>query len=82
MRPVLIVNPRRDRAFARWAEGLVDEGVESPSRLQDVLRGRYPKAVVHVRLLSGEPVTTWYVYRDGRWVTNRETGESCGRRGR
>jgi hypothetical protein len=39
-----------------------------PMSLQSRLRERHPAATVHVRLLSSEPSTVWYVYRDGRWT--------------
>jgi hypothetical protein len=36
----------------------------TPERLQDALREVYPTAVVRRRELSGEPMPTWYVFRE------------------
>ena len=36
----------------------------TPGRLQAALRAIYPTAVVRRRELSGEPVPTWYVFRE------------------
>lgn len=69
MRPVLVVNPRTDAAFAAFVreqiEGLTDD---DPANLELRLRERHPAAAVHVRLLSSEPMTVWYIYRDGHWT--------------
>jgi hypothetical protein len=68
MRAVLIVNPSNDAAFARHANELLDEGADTPARLQRRLRAQYPRAVVRARELSSEPNVVWYVYRDGTWT--------------
>jgi hypothetical protein len=44
---------------------LVDHA--NPIELQSRLRQTYPLALVRPRLISSEPTTLWYVYRDGRW---------------
>jgi hypothetical protein len=65
------VNPSWDREFS----GLVDRMAPQSERteeLQQYLRRRYPKAVVRARLLSGEVVQVWYVYRDGWWTDARK----------
>jgi hypothetical protein len=67
MAPTLLVYPPNDSAFVGNAHLLVDNGVISATELQRRLRLEYPRAVVHVRMLSGEPNVIWYVYRDGRW---------------
>lgn len=36
----------------------------TPDRLQAALREVYPTAVVRRRELSGEPMPTWYVFRE------------------
>jgi hypothetical protein len=36
----------------------------TPEKLQAALRQVYPKALVRRRELSGEPMPTWYVFRD------------------
>ena len=56
--------PTSDRAFAQAVRRAIAKGVESRRQLEDVLRSRYPRVRVRARELSGEPVTTWYVYRD------------------
>lgn len=70
MRPVLITNPRSDEGFVAAVETAMD-GVDDPAALQARLREHYPLAVVRPRDLSSEPVTVWYVYRDGHWVSDR-----------
>ena len=74
MRPTLIVNPVTDRDFASVAERHVDEGVRSVEDLEARLRLDYPRAVVHARELSSEPILIWYVYRDGHWTSARPGG--------
>ncbi|HXG40517.1 MAG TPA: hypothetical protein VNJ28_06200 [Candidatus Limnocylindrales bacterium] len=66
--PLLFVNPRGDLEFVAWAHHLVGSGVATPEKLQARLRERYPLAGVRRRLLSGELISVWYVYRDGHWV--------------
>jgi len=66
-RPTLILNPVADRAFTRFAESQLDAS-DTVDRLQELLRARYPAAVVRARRLSGERILVWYVYRDGHWV--------------
>ena len=74
MKPTLIVNPVTDREFVAAAEGHVAAGAQTTGELESLLRVEYPRAVVHARELSGEPVTVWYVYRDGRWTNARPSG--------
>ena len=70
MRPLLVVNPRADRAFVELANRLTDDGAMSTGALERSLRRQYPNAVVRERVLSDEQIVTWYVYREGRWVAN------------
>lgn len=74
MRPTLVVNPTTDRAFVSLAEELAEGGVATTDALQTALRLRYPHAAVHARDLAGEPITIWYVYRDGHWTNPQEAG--------
>ncbi len=69
MRPILVVNPRTDASFADFVCEQVD-GLpgDDPLALECRLRERHPEATVHARMLSSEPSTVWYVYRDGRWT--------------
>ena len=69
MPPSLVTNPRSDEEFVRLAERLVAAGTKTPQALQDELRRTYPKALVRRRILDGERQETWYVYREGSWVT-------------
>lgn len=68
MAVVLILNPRRDEAFARLARELTVDLARTPEALQDALRLEYPFARVRPRVLAGEPDVVWYVYRDGHWT--------------
>jgi hypothetical protein len=77
MKPTLVVNPANDRVFAAFAALLVDHGAATTAELERRLRAVYPVAVVHARLLVGEPLVIWYVYREGRWV---DTGLSAAQR--
>lgn len=70
MRPILVINPRSDQEFEELADGLVAGGVSTAEALEGELRTRYPKAKVRERMLSSEPMRTWYVYREGTWVPN------------
>jgi hypothetical protein len=57
-----------DAAFVDLANGIIAEEVPTPAELQGRLRDRYPRAVVRPRVLSGEPIEIWYVYREGHWI--------------
>ena len=74
MPPRLMLNPRDDEPFVATATHLVATGADTPQRLQEELRKRYPAAVVRRRDLVGEAGDVWYVYRDGRWVPRGEEG--------
>ncbi len=70
MRPILVINPRRDSAFVAFAEEALE--VEStPEAFQALLRLAYPHVTVRARALSAERMTVWYVYRDGLWVADQ-----------
>lgn len=72
---VIVTIPTDDSIFhayvhLAYAEVLAPEGRSSraePGRLESAIRLRYAEAHVRPRNLSGELVTTWYVYRDGGW---------------
>jgi hypothetical protein len=70
MRPTLVVNPVTDRRFGAFAERELDEGAATVEELQARLRVRYPHTAVHRRELAGEPISVWYVYRDGHWTNS------------
>ena len=67
-RPTLVLNPPDDDVFASAAESLVQGGVRDVHRMQELLRMRFPLAVVRPRALAGERAPVWYVYRDGHWI--------------
>lgn len=67
-RPILVINPRSDATFNDLAQRLAADGAVTPEALERELRHHYPSAVVRERSLSSEPITTWYVYREGAWV--------------
>jgi hypothetical protein len=69
VRPTVVVNPRDDADFQERVQAALDR-VASPADLQAQLRSQYPLAVVRARSLSHEVIDTWYVYRDGRWITS------------
>ncbi len=68
--PTLIINPRDDETFVAFARQEFREGRSSVAEFEARLRTQYPHARVRERDLSGESRTTWYVYREGRWVTS------------
>jgi hypothetical protein len=74
--PLLVTNPSDDVDFRDYASSRVD-GTSTPRDLEAALRQRYPAAIVHLRMLSGETRAVWYVYRDGRWVGRREGDEGA-----
>jgi hypothetical protein len=67
-RPVLVINPVDDHAFAAATQQLLDEGILELDEFSDRLRVTYPDAAAHPREIAGEPILIWYVYREGRWV--------------
>jgi len=68
-RLTIVRNPASDRAFEHAVTELIDSGLRDPATVQERLRERYPRAIVRARGLSGEGDPTWYVYRDGRWIS-------------
>ena len=70
MRPTLVINPVTDRTFSAFVQQELD-GARNVAALELRLRTQYPDAAVHPRVLSGEPIPIWYVYRDGRWTDPR-----------
>ena len=71
VRTVLIINPRTDHEFVERAHVAAADGATDPATLADQLRVWYPAVVVRPRELSSEPVTVWYVYRDGHWISEQ-----------
>jgi hypothetical protein len=70
--PTLVTNPPSDRSFVTFAQELVAGGIDEPAELQARLRERYPEALVRPRDLTWERRVVWYVYRDGRWMSEEE----------
>ena len=61
--------PSSDVAFAAVVERkLADGNPLTTVALETALHPLFPAAAVRARDLSGEPGTTWYVYRDGQYV--------------
>ena len=67
--PILIVNPRSDEGFVALVQELQNR-VLTAADLERELRKAYPRASVRERDLAGESRATWYVYREGKWVTS------------
>lgn len=69
MRPTVVANPRSDQDFVDFVHAQVDRqpGADLLS-IERRVRQRYPEAAIRERLLSSEPMTVWYVYRDGHWT--------------
>jgi hypothetical protein len=63
----LVINPRTDAVFVATVER-ESESTLDPGALQARLRAVYPNVAVRPRLLDGERVEIWYVYREGHWV--------------
>ena len=61
------MNPADDDSFRRAVEEHGPRS-ETPAQLQGILRAWFPRTVVRAADLEAEPVTRWYVYRDGIWV--------------
>ena len=78
---MLVVNPRTDDEFVAHARRLAGDSV-TPELLQQLLRERYPLALVRPRQLAGERGDVWYVYRDGRWTSDGVRGGGRQRHGR
>ena len=68
--PILILNPADDVAFRRrrGPPSTIRPARRTDPGAQAALRRHYPRVAVHPRDLTGEPMTVWYVYREGHWV--------------
>ena len=64
--PTVVINPADDSDFEAHVKTQLPDA-KDPEELQESLRTEYPRVVVHRRELSSEPISIWYVYRDGRW---------------
>jgi PAS domain-containing protein len=71
--PQVITIPSTDSAFRSHVTRILRESAATPGALERRLRRIFPRVIVRERTLSGEP-PTWYVYRDGRWLSS-QTGE-------
>jgi hypothetical protein len=69
VQPTLWINPHGDHVFVEVVESIARQEGATVEALERALRARYPNAQVHARNLSGEQDVTWYVYREGRWVS-------------
>jgi hypothetical protein len=67
----LSVSPAGDAEFATLAQRLAHEAPDR-AEFERRLRDRYPAAVVRSRDLSGEPASSFYVYRDGHWSSDKD----------
>ncbi len=65
----IIRNPADDTEFAEAIEQALAAGLGDPAAVEARLRERYPRALVRPRDLDAESSPTWYVYREGRWVS-------------
>ena len=68
LRRFLIVNPRSDSTFVDFVNQSAQ--ADAPEQLQEILRERFPHAIVRLRNLDGETFNAWYIYRDGYWVSD------------
>ena len=68
----LVINPRNDDELRSRVERLVASGIGTPAELEAALRDDYPRVVVRIRDLTGEPEIVWYVYREGRWISGAQ----------
>jgi hypothetical protein len=66
--------PTTDSGFAAVAQLTMAEQpwIDTPRQLEDALRPYFSAIRVHRRELDGEPRQTWYVYRDGGYLTRRD----------
>lgn len=78
MAPVLVINPRSDEGFVTHVYALANT-TALPEALEELVRERYPRAVVRRRGLDGERREVWYVYREGHWISSAH--ELKGRQG-
>ena len=62
------MNPADDLHLAAQAREIVRSGA-TLKELRERLHADYPSLVVHRRELSGEDHETWYVYREGHWIS-------------
>lgn len=72
VRPHLFINPSTDVAFVAYVDTVYAGTAEKPEALQRKLREQYPDVVVRPSTLDSEPTMTWYVYRDGHWVSSHK----------
>jgi hypothetical protein len=72
--PNLVCLPTADSGFAAVVQLTMAEQpwIDTPRQLEDALRPYFSAISVHRRELDGEPRQTWYVYRDGGYLTRRD----------
>ena len=67
--PRLVCLPSADTGFADAVQTIfaTNAEVDSAADFEDLLREYFPAVRVRERLISDERISTWYVYRDGRY---------------
>ena len=72
--PNLVCLPTADSGFAAVVQLTMAEQpwIDTPRQLEDALRPYFSAISVHRREFDGEPRQTWYVYRDGGYLTRRD----------
>jgi hypothetical protein len=70
--PTIVRNPSDDPGFAAAVDGVLGQGITDIPSFVERLRKLYPLVLVRPRELAGEATVVWYVYRDGRWTSQRQ----------
>jgi hypothetical protein len=66
----ITINPATDRLFAS-AVRRAAAASRSLSELEERLRRRFPQVRVRSQVGDGRGLSTWFVYRDGCWTSDR-----------
>jgi len=67
--PRLICLPSSASGFSDAVQTVMAQNpwVDGPADLEEALRPYFPAVRIRARGLDGEPIPTWYVYRDGHY---------------
>lgn len=81
--PRLVCLPSSVTAFTDAVHTVAAQNpwVQQPADLEEALRPYFPAVRIQPRELEGEPIPTWYVYRDGRYgskVDDEGAGSTSG----